>query len=275
MRAAVIGHVEWIDFVRVERMPAAGDIAHALEAWQEPGGGGSVAAARLSDLAGEATFFTALGEDDLGHAALAALRARGLRVEATFRQTTQRRGITFIDASGERSITVLGERLGPAVDDPLPWEVIDTADAVFLTACDAATVRRARRARVLVATPRMLPVLAEAGVALDALVGSASDPAEGYAPGGLDPPPRLVVRTEGARGGTFILDGRAHRYEPVPVLGPVADSYGCGDSFAAGLTYALGAGDEPADAVALAARAGAAALTVRGALARITVARAG
>src|SRR5207253_3413509 len=57
MRAAVIGHVEWIEFARVERVPVAGEIVHALEAWEEPGGGGSVAAVQLSKLAEEVTFF--------------------------------------------------------------------------------------------------------------------------------------------------------------------------------------------------------------------------
>jgi len=42
------------------------------------------------------------------------------------------------------------------------------------------------------------------------------------------------------------------------------DSYGCGDSFAAGLTYGLGAGMDVADALALAARCGAVCLTGRG-----------
>ena len=66
MRVAVIGHVEWIEFVRVAHMPAAGDIVHAREAWQEPGGGGAVAAVQLARLAGDCTFFTTLGDDDLG-----------------------------------------------------------------------------------------------------------------------------------------------------------------------------------------------------------------
>ena len=39
----------------------------------------------------------------------------------------------------------------------------------------------------------------------------------------------------------------------VPPPGPVADSYGAGDAFAAGLTYALGAGREPAESAAFAA----------------------
>ncbi len=36
MRVAVAGHVEWIEFARVERVPAPGQIVHALEAWEEP-----------------------------------------------------------------------------------------------------------------------------------------------------------------------------------------------------------------------------------------------
>ena len=44
----------------------------------------------------------------------------------------------------------------------------------------------------------------------------------------------------------------------------VADSYGAGDSFAAGLTYGLGAGWAIEKAVELAARCGAACLTGRG-----------
>jgi ribokinase len=39
------------------------------------------------------------------------------------------------------------------------------------------------------------------------------------------------------------------------------DAYGCGDSFAAGLGFALAEGKEPVEAVAFAARCGAACLT--------------
>jgi ribokinase len=74
-----------------------------------------------------------------------------------------------------------------------------------------------------------------------------------------------VVLTAGADGGTFQLaDGTRGRFDPAPPPGPVADVYGCGDSFAAGLTYGLGAGMGPEEALALAARCGAACLTGRG-----------
>jgi ribokinase len=48
------------------------------------------------------------------------------------------------------------------------------------------------------------------------------------------------------------------------VPGPISDSYGCGDSFAATLTYALASGDEAEPALRLAAQAGALCMTGRG-----------
>jgi ribokinase len=96
-------------------------------------------------------------------------------------------------------------------------------------------------------------------------VASSKDRNEPYDAGKLDPPPGLVVLTAGADGGTFELaDGSGGTFAPAPLPGPVADAYGAGDSFAAGLTYALGAGLERRGAIALAARCGAAAITGRG-----------
>ncbi|MBA3331669.1 MAG: ribokinase, partial [Actinobacteria bacterium] len=54
-------------------------------------------------------------------------------------------------------------------------------------------------------------------------------------------------------------------YRAASVPGPVEDAYGCGDCFSAGLAYALGRGLEREEALALAARCGAAALARRGA----------
>jgi ribokinase len=44
MKLAVVGHVEWIEFLRVESVPRPGDIVGARETWEEPAGGGGVAA---------------------------------------------------------------------------------------------------------------------------------------------------------------------------------------------------------------------------------------
>jgi len=265
MQVAVVGHVEWIDFVRVERLPVPGEIMHAAEAWQEPGGGGAVAAVVLAALAGQCRFLTALGDDLLGRRAAAELGALGLRVEAAIRPEAQRRAVTYVDASGERTITLLSRKLVPEGRDALPWDELSEADAVYFTGGDAQALRAARRARVLVATARELPTLVEAGVELDALVRSGGDPGEAYEPGALDPPPRLVVATEGASGGVYVVGSGNHRYAAAAVPGGIRDTYGSGDSFAAGLTYGLARGLAVDAALELAARCGALALTRRGA----------
>ena len=36
MLVAAIGHTEWVQFLRVERMPSPGDILHVEEYWEEP-----------------------------------------------------------------------------------------------------------------------------------------------------------------------------------------------------------------------------------------------
>lgn len=263
---AVVGHVEWVTFLRVERLPRPGEIVDAGEAWEEPAGSGGVAAVRLQRMAGEATLYTALGDDEHGHRARRELERLGVRVETTFRPTVQRRAFAFVDAAGERTITVAGERLGPRGDDPLAWEELAEADAVYFTAGDEGALRAARAARVLVATSRVVAGLARARVPVDVLVGSARDPAEEYRPGDLEPPPRLVVMTEGTTGGRWwAADGRSGSWEPAPLPGPGVDAYGAGDSFAAGLTFALGAGEPVEEALAVAARWGAEALTRPGA----------
>ena len=265
VRCAVVGHVEWVDFVPVERVPVAGEILTTEEYWAEPAGGGAVAAAELVRLGAETTFFTAVGEDEVGRRAEEALPRRGLRLEVAVRAAPQRRALTYLDSRGERTITVLGEKLHPLGADPLAWEELAGTDGVYFTAGDEAALRHARRARVLVATARELSTLRSAGVQLDALVHSARDPAERYQPGLLDPAPKLVVSTEGSDGGRYVTDGEEGRWSPAPLPGPLADTYGAGDSFAAGLTFALAQGRSPQEAVELAAASGSRAMTRHGA----------
>jgi ribokinase len=257
--------MEWIEFGRVDHVPKAGEIIHATEWWEEPAGGGAVAAVQLHKLSGDCTFLTALGTDAVGERAHLQLESLGPRVEAAKRKEPTRRGVTFIDATGERTITTLGERLQPLAGDPLPWDELASVDALFLTAGDVAAVRAARRARVLVATGRVMGLLAAADVPLDALVGSGRDPSERLDPSVLSHRPELLVRTDGMEGGSFeTADGASGTYDPVPLPGPLVDTYGGGDSFAAGLTFALGAGYAVPDALRLAATCGAWCVTGRG-----------
>ena len=258
MRTAVVGHTEWIEFGNVEAVPGAGDIVHATDAWEEPGGGGAVAAVQLARLAGSCTFYTAFGGDEHGEWSRRRLEGLGVRVEAAIRDEPTRRAVVFVDANGERTITTLGRRLEPTATDRLPWNELENVDAVYVTAGDPGALREGRSARVLVATSRIADLLANVDLYLDAVVGSAVDPAEAFDPDAFAVPPHLVVRTRSVQGGRYeTSDGRAGTYEAVTTPGPVIDTYGAGDSFAAGLTFALGAGMEIEEALAIAARCGA------------------
>jgi len=265
VNVAVVGHVEWIEFARVERVPSPGEIVHASEAWEEVGGGGGVAAVQLARLAGSCVFITALGDDELGHRAEAELERLGVRVAAAWRPEPQRKAFVYVDANRERTITVIGDRLGPRGDEALPWEELVDADAVYFTAGDSAALRAARSARVLVASVRAKEVLASTGVQLDMLVASGNDPGEQYVPGEIEPLPRLVARTAGGDGGTLLTpDGKTSRWAPAVLPGRAVDAYGAGDCFAAGLTFGLGEGRSTKDALVLGARCGAACMTGRG-----------
>jgi ribokinase len=265
VRVAAVGHVEWIEFVRGDHVPAAGEIVHAHDSFEEPAGGGAVAAVQLARLAGGATFLTALGDDELARRTRARLAELGVTVRDATREGPTRRGLTFLDAQGERTIITIGERLAARGRDPLDWEDLERADGVYLTAADGEALHAARAAGVLVASPRAGRVLHDEGVRLDALVYSDGDEFETTFARALDPPPTLLVATRGAEVGRYeTAQGGRGSWAAAPLPGPIADTYGAGDSFAAALTFALAQGRDPEAGLALAARAGAICLTGRG-----------
>jgi len=131
MNVAVVGHVEWVEFARVDHAPAPGEIVHALETWEEPAGGGAVAAVQVANLGDACLFFTALAEDELGRRSREELEARGVTVHAGHAPGKQRRAITHVDEAGERTITVLGDKQLPSGEDgSLPWEKLRRCAAV-------------------------------------------------------------------------------------------------------------------------------------------------
>ncbi len=267
MRMAVLGHVEWLTFLRVPCHPEPGAILHAQQAWEEPAGGGTAAALDLARVAGGCLFFTALGSDEAGLRTPELLRRHAVTVRAACRPQPQRRATTLLEPGGERTIIVHGPAVEPLGSDSLPYGELDRVDGVYVCKGDVAALRLARKARVVVATARILPVLRSAGVRVEALVRSASDESERYQPGDLAVPPGLVASTEGSRGGSYrTASGDSGRWEAAPLPGPVVDTYGAGDCFAAGLTYALAAGMGHGAAVEFAAARGALALCRPGAL---------
>jgi ribokinase len=266
-RVAVVGHVEWLDFAVVDHLPSAGEIVTAVDHFEAAAGGGAVAAVQLARLAGRADFFSVVGDDRLGMRAVEQLSGPlGVDLHAVARQgRAQRRAFTHVDAAAERTITVLGDRLVPHGADPLPWERLAETDAVYFTGGDAEAAAAARRARVLVASSRAPEGLLAAGAVPDVVVASERDEKELAGVAAFPDRPRWLVLTNGAGGGRWEgADGSAGRWEPVAPPGPLVDAYGCGDSFAAGLTFGLGAGLALDAAVAVAARCGAWCATGRG-----------
>jgi ribokinase len=268
-KVAVVGHVEWVTFARVPHVPQAGEVMHAHDPFEEPAGGGAVAAVQLARLAGESVLLTAVGDDDHGSRSVVRLHELGVDVWTAKRAVPTRTAVTLVDNESERTITTFGSRLeAVGADGDLPWSALGEMDAVYFTAGDADALRAARAARVLVASPRARDALGH-GVPLDALVLSADDAVERREAADAQSEAELVVLTEGAYGGTYRhRDGTSGRWDPAPLaasaLSEPGDSYGCGDSFAAGLTYGLGAGLAVPEALALAARCGAVCLTGRG-----------
>lgn len=258
----VVGHVEWVSFLTVDRPVEPGAILHADAGWDEPAGGGAAAALDIARIGGRCTLYTAFGDDAVGARIAPALAAHGVDAIGPTRTEPHRRAVTLIDPTGERTITVVG----PAqqiTGAELPADAFAGVDAVYFCKGDADALRAARAARVLVATARQLPVIRAAGVRVDTLVHSGRDPGERYATGDLDVAPGCVVTTDGARGGRWSQGDAEGSWDAIPTA--AVDAYGAGDCFAAGLTWALGAGDALPEAVAFAATRGALALTRRGA----------
>lgn len=264
MRLAVVGHIEWVDFIPVPRLPHPGEVIHAEGAFARAAGGGGVVAAVLADLGAEVDFFTALGDDTHGHAAVEQLERRGVRMHVAWRREPTRRAVTMLEEAGERTIVTIGRRLDPLGDDELEWDRLRAAAGTFVTAGDAGAFAHARLSPVVVASPRARHVLEGEGPAIDALVFSSRDRDESEWAQRAAPRTRLLVATEGAAGGRWWGESSGH-WQSVPPPGKAMDAYGCGDSFAAGFTFGLAERRSVAGAAALGAERGALCLTRRGA----------
>ena len=236
LKFAVVGHVEWINFLKVDQLPKPGVISHSKNSLEYPAGGGSIIAKTLSDLTyNQIHFFTALGNDFYGEECFKILSNMGIKLHVAWRDKPTRRGFSLIDSQGERAITVIGERLAPKYNDNLEWNILKNMDGVFITASDSEIFKMARSASTLCTTPRVgLNTINKSNVILDALIGSNLDPGEIFSFSQLSVKPKYTFKTEGEKGGIIYPGGR---YKALKNKKRKIDSYGCGDSFAAGILY--------------------------------------
>ena len=235
---AVIGHIEWINFIKVDQLPKPGLISHSKESLEYPAGGGSVIAKRLRELThSEVHFFTALGNDFYGKKCLNILQNMGIKLHVAWRDKPTRKGFSVIDSEGERSITIIGDRLAPTHKDNLDWNILNDMDGIFITAADKEIFKKSRIAKTLCTTPRVgLNIINESRIFLDGLIGSNLDPGEVFSLDELILKPKFVIKTEGENGGIIFPGGR---YKAIENKEKKVDSYACGDSFAAGILYGL------------------------------------
>ena len=238
LKFAVIGHIEWINFIEVDQLPKPGLISHSKKSQEYPAGGGSVIAKRLRELTNsEVHFFTALGKDFYGNQCLKILENMAIKLHVAWRDKPTRKGFSLIDSDGERSITIIGDRLAPTHKDNFDWSILNDMDGIFITAADKEIFQNSRVAKTLCTTPRVgLNVINESGIFLDVLIGSNLDPGEAFSLNELRFKPKFVIKTEGDKGGIVYPGGR---YKATLNKKNMVDSYGCGDSFAAGFLYGI------------------------------------
>ena len=238
LKFAVIGHIEWINFIEVDQLPKPGLISHSKKSIEYPAGGGSVIAKRLRELTNsDVHFFTALGNDFYGKQCLNILENMGIKLHVAWCDKPTRKGFSLIDSEGERSITIIGDRLAPTHKDNLDWSILNEMDGVFITAADMQIFKKSRIAKTLCSTPRVgLNIINESKIFLDGLIGSNLDPGEAFSLTELSLKPKFVIKTEGENGGILFPGGRYKAFENIK---DKVDSYGCGDSFAAGILYGL------------------------------------
>lgn len=240
-RLAVIGHVEHVVIARAPHLPRPSDILHLDRPETIAGGGGGIAFFQLARGTGELHLYTALGNDTSAARVFELLRDTTGNVYAARRDEAHTNDLVLVTPDGERTIMVVGEPLHPRADDPLPWDVLGSCDAVYFTAQDPAALRKARAARTLVVTARRREALLRSGVRADIVVGSARDPRESGRLADYTPQPRALVLTEGGAGGSIeTADGRS-RFA-VPPAERIVSTYGAGDSFAGALTWYLAIG---------------------------------
>ena len=283
----VVGSINQDFVLSVERRPEPGETVTEAQLSKGNGGKGANQAAAAALLGAGVTFLGRVGDDGFGEPLVEALADKGVDtglIEASPGWST---GTAFITLTpdGENAITV-----APGANRSLTTDDVDEAsDAiggarvlvaqmevpleVVLRAVEVAA-RQGTRALVNLAPMREVPrkLLAK----LDPLVvneheaafllGEKVEGVEGAlsaAPELLELGPKSAVITLGKEGAVF-SDGDSTSHVPSPEV-EVVDTTGAGDAFVGALASRLARDASLEDAVAYAARAGAAAVTKEGA----------
>jgi ribokinase len=261
-RIAVVGSINLDVVATVPRLPRPGETLTGATLDHVPGGKGANQAVAAARLGAEARFVGAVGDDDFGEPATAALRAESVDLSGLQRIATPT-GIALIlvDETGENQIVVVpgaNHALDPAridVGEPdaliCQLEVRDDAIAVALERSEAFFCLNAAPARpVSSAVLERADLIVANTLELEAL--------------GSSPMGTLFALTLGAEGALLLEDG-VEVARAVPPSVEAVDGTAAGDAFTACLVVSLLEGRERAAALERACAAGALAASRRGA----------
>ncbi len=261
----VIGSINVDLVVRAASLPTPGETVTG-GTFERHGGGKSANQAVAAARAGAAVrMIGAVGDDDLGEEAVAALEAEGIDVAGVQRLADAPTGVALIavDAAGENQIAVASganaELAGEAVAAALDGASGGVA-LLGLEVPDAAVLAGARAARAagltVVINPAparplgdellaVAPILTPNGGEAAALSGEDDPEAAALALAERTGAP--VVVTVGSSGALLVEDGALQRI-PAPKVEAI-DTTGAGDAFNGALAAALAGGTAVADAV--------------------------
>jgi ribokinase len=273
-RVVVVGSINADLVVVAERLPAPGETVSGGRFARHGGGKSANQAVAAARLGADVQLIGAVGDDELGEAAVAELAGEGIDVGAVVR-VAEPTGVALIvvDGAGENQIALaagangaLGPEHVPALDGGgvllLGFEVPDAAVVAAARAAAGWTVilnpapPREIPAEVLRAHPIVTPNAHEA-----ARLTGEGDP-EAAARALRERTGAPVVITLGGDG-VLVLDDDAERI-PAPEV-DVVDTTGAGDTFNGALAAELAAGRPLRDAAAFAVAAAARSTTAEGA----------
>jgi ribokinase len=274
----VVGSINVDIVVHAERLPARGETVAGGRLERSGGGKGANQAVAAARAGAAVALVGAVGDDDLGADALAALRAEGVDVAAVRRIPGVATGVALIvvDAAGDNQIAVAsGANHELTADDVLaprpPACVIANFELRDEPVVAAARIAAESRCPLLVnpAPARPLPpeLLALRPILTpnrhEAAELTGADDAEAAALALRERTRAPVVVTLGERGALVADDSGTERV-PAPAVS-VVDTTGAGDTFNGALAAELARGRELREAVAAAVAAAADSVTRAGA----------
>ncbi len=257
MRVTVVGSVN-LDLVATgERLPRPGETVTNAVLAQHPGGKGANQALAARRLGAEVVLLAAVGRDANADAALALLRAEGVRLEHCIVDPLLPTGVALIAvaASGENQIVVApgaNRALGNTFVLPPSDAVICQLEVPVAAVERAASLCQGLLVLNLAPAAEVPPALLQR---VDLVIVNQTE-AEFYG-ASLRARRGMLAITEGAAGAILWRDGQEIARVTPPAITAV-DTTGAGDAFVAALTVALLEGQAADGALRFACAAGAA-----------------